>query len=103
MWPVAMTRPLSRPSSQEAGVTLIEFVVMLAVLAIVIGGIYEFVVNGAVSAAKTNDFVQSQGQIRAALDNIIDASRWAQSDTEAGPASITPSIHQYTTRSAHNH
>ena len=95
-----MTRPLSRPSSQEAGVTLIEFVVMLAVLAIVIGGIYEFVVNGAVSAAKTNDFVQSQGQIRAALDNIIDESRWAQSVTAAGPTSVTLSIPQNTPFSA---
>jgi len=95
-----MTRPLLRPSSQEAGVTLIEFVVMLAVLAIVIGGIYEFVVNGAVSAAKTNDFVQSQGQIRAALDNIIDESRWAQSVTAAGPASVTLSIPQNTPFSA---
>src|SRR5437588_12794552 len=91
-----MTRPLLRPSSQEAGVTLIEFVVMLAVLAIVIGGIYEFVVNGAVSAAKTNDFIQAQGQIRAALDNIIDESRWAQSVTAAGATSVTLSLPQRT-------
>src|SRR5438105_3030206 len=70
-----MTRPLLRPSSQEAGVTLIEFVVMLAVLAIVIGGIYEFVVNGAVSAAKTNDFIHAHGQIRAAPANSIHESR----------------------------
>jgi len=100
MWPVIMTRPLTRPSSQEAGVTLIEFIVMLAVLAIVIGGIYEFVVNGAVSAAKTNDFIQAQGQIRAALDNIIDESRWAQLVTAAGPTSVTLSIPQNTPFSA---
>jgi len=100
MWPVAMTRPLSPHSSQEAGATLIEFVVMLAVLAIVIGGIYEFVVNGAVSAAKTNDFIQAQGQIRAALDNIIDESRWAQSVTAGGPTSVTLSIPQNTPFSA---
>jgi hypothetical protein len=84
----------------EKGVTLLEFVMMLAVLGIVIGGIYEFVVNGAVSAAKTNDFMQSQAQIRAALDNIVDEARWAQSVTSASATSVAVSVPQNTPFSA---
>src|ERR1700730_5082930 len=84
----------------EKGVTLIEFVMMLAVLGIVIGGIYEFVVNGAVSAGKTNDFMQSQAQIRAALDNIVDEARWAQSVTSASATLVAVSVPQNTPFSA---
>jgi hypothetical protein len=71
------------------GVTVIEFLVMLAILGIVIGGIYEFVVNGAISASKTNDFLQTQSQIRSALDNIVDESRWGQNVTAATATSVT--------------
>jgi len=74
------------------GVTLIEMVVMLALLGAVIGGIYEFVVWGAQSAGKTNDFMQSQSQIRAALDNIADESRWANGVTAASATSVTLSV-----------
>jgi hypothetical protein len=69
------------------GVTLIEFVTMLAVLAIAIGGVYRFVVNGAIAASKTTDFLQSQ--IRSALDNIVDESRWGQAVTAASTTSVT--------------
>ncbi len=82
------------------GVTLIEFIVMLALLGIVIGGIYEFVVNGTVSASKTNDFLQSQSHIRAALDNIVDETRWGQSVTAASATSVTVSVPQNTPFSA---
>jgi Tfp pilus assembly protein PilW len=71
------------------GVTLIEFVMMLAILGLVVGGIYAFVVNGAISASKTNDFLQSQSQIRSALDNIVDEARWGQAVTAATATSVT--------------
>ncbi len=71
------------------GVTLIEFLMMLAILGLVIGGIYAFVVNGAISASKTNDFLQTQSQIRSALDNIVDESRWGQNVTAATATSAT--------------
>lgn len=71
------------------GVTLIEFIMMLAILGIVIGGIYGFVVNGAISASRTNDFLQTQSQIRSALDNIVDESRWGQSVTAGTATSVT--------------
>lgn len=81
---------------ETKGVTLIEFVMMLAILGIVLGGIYQFVVNGAITASKTNDFLQSQSQIRGALDNIVDESRWAQSVTAATATSVTLSVPQST-------
>jgi len=74
------------------GVTLIEMVVMLALLGAVIGGIYEFVVWGAQSAGTTNNFMQSQAQVRAALDNIADESRWANGVTAASATSVTLSV-----------
>ncbi len=82
------------------GATLIELLIMLALLAAVIGSIYQFVVWGAKSAGTTNNFVQSQAQIRAALDNISDEARWAQSVTAAGSTSVTLSIPQNTPFSA---
>ncbi len=81
---------------ETKGVTLIEFVMMLAVLGIVLGGIYQFVVNGAVSASKTNDFLQTQSQIRSALDNIVDETRWGQLITAATATSVTVQIPQGT-------
>ncbi len=78
------------------GVTLIEFVMMLAVLGIVIGGIYQFVVNGAVSASKTNDFLQTQSQIRSALDNVVDETRWGQAVNAGTATSMTVQIPQGT-------
>jgi type II secretory pathway pseudopilin PulG len=87
---------LSRVHQDTKGVTLIEFVMMLAVLGIVIGGIYQFVVNGAISASKTNDFMQSQSQIRSALDNFVDESRWGQLVTAANQTSVTVQIPQGT-------
>lgn len=89
---MAVTRSVRR----ERGVTLIEFIIMLAVLALVLGGIYTFVVNGAITASKTNDFLQSQSQIRAALDNVVDEARWAQNVTAATATSVTLSVPQNT-------
>jgi hypothetical protein len=89
---MTVTRSLQR----EHGVTLIEFIIMLAVLSLVLGGIYAFVVNGAITASKTNDFLQSQSQVRAALDNVVDEARWAQSVTAATATSVTLSVPQNT-------
>jgi Tfp pilus assembly protein PilW len=78
------------------GVTLIEFVVMLALLGAVIAGIYEFVIWGAKSATVTNNFMQSQAQVRAALDNIVDEARWAQDVSAATATSVTLDVPQST-------
>ena len=87
---------LLRVHRDTRGVTLIEFVMMLAVLGLVIGGIYQFVVNGAISASKTNDFLQTQSQIRSALDNIVDETRWGQNITAGTATSVTVQIPQGT-------
>lgn len=80
---------LLRVHRDTKGVTLTEFIMMLSVLAIVIGGVYQFVINGAISASKTNDFIQTQSQIRAALDNIVDEARWGQTVTAGNQTSVT--------------
>lgn len=74
------------------GVTMIEMIVVLALLGLVIGGIYKFIVVGAQSANVTNNFIQSQGQVRAALDNIADESRWATTVTAASATSVTLTV-----------
>jgi len=87
---------LTPQQRRQRGFTLIEFLVMMAILALVIAGIYRFVVNGAVSASKTNDFLQTQSQIRSALDNIVDETRWGQLVTAATATSMTVQIPQGT-------
>jgi prepilin-type N-terminal cleavage/methylation domain-containing protein len=69
---------VGRMLGKPAGFTLIELLMTLGILSIVLGGIYGFVVRGAESAEVTNNFFQAQGQVRAALDNVVDEARWAQ-------------------------
>jgi hypothetical protein len=44
----------------------------------------------------TNDFMQTQAQVRAALDNVVDEIRWAQSVTAASATSVTLLVPQTT-------
>lgn len=78
-----------RTHPEEGGVTLLELMVALSLLALVLGGIYGFVATGGQSARVTNSFLQTQAQVRAALDNIVDETRWAQSVTAASATSVT--------------
>ena len=80
--------------------TLIELVIALSLLALALSGIYAFVVTGAQSARLTNDFVQTQAQVRAALDSIVDESRWAQSVMAASATAVTLLVPQDTPFSA---
>ncbi|MDQ7829262.1 MAG: prepilin-type N-terminal cleavage/methylation domain-containing protein [Armatimonadota bacterium] len=87
--------------SGERGLTLLELLVALSLLALVLGGgIYRFVVSGTRSARTTNSFVQAQSQVRAALDAIVDEARWAQRVVAAGPTSVTLFVPQSTPFSA---
>ncbi len=82
------------------GSTLIEMVLALSMFALTVGGIYAFVATGNRSARTTNSFLQSQAQVRAGLDNIVDEIRWAQSVTAASATSVTLFIPQNTPFSA---
>lgn len=83
-------RPWSSSILGQRGVTLLELMMALALLAFVLGGgIYSFVASGTRSARETNDFLQSQAQLRAALDAILDEIRWAQSVLAAGATAVT--------------
>ena len=68
----------------------------MSLLALALGGIYAFVVTGGKSARVTNDFLQTQAQLRAVLDNIVDEMRWAQSVTAASATSVTILVPQGT-------
>ncbi|MGH7753238.1 MAG: PulJ/GspJ family protein, partial [Gemmatimonadales bacterium] len=82
--------PGTDPGGGQRGLTLLELVITLALLAAVLGGgIYAFVATGTRSARETNDFVQSQAQLRAALDGILEEARWAQSVQAATATSVT--------------
>lgn len=78
------------------GVTLIELVVALSLLTLVLGSIYALVAVGSRSARTTNDFLQTQAHVRAALDNMVDEIRWAQAVTCASATVVTLSIPQDT-------
>jgi len=48
----------------------------------------------------TNDFLQTQAQLRAVLDNVVDEIRWAQNVTAADGTAVTLFIPQNTPFSA---
>jgi len=74
------------------GVTLVELVVALSLLALVVGSIYGFVATGSRSAAVTNEFLRTQAQVRAALDNVTDEARWARAVLAASATAVTLAI-----------
>jgi prepilin-type N-terminal cleavage/methylation domain-containing protein len=74
------------------GVTLVELVVALSLLALVVGSIYGFVATGSRSAAVTNEFLRTQAQVRAALDNVTDEARWARAVVAASATAVTLAI-----------
>jgi Tfp pilus assembly protein PilW len=77
------------PLRGQGGLTLIELVVAASLLVLVLGGIFAFVTTGGRSAQVTNDFVQTQAQVRAALDTVVDEVRWAQEVTCATEVLVT--------------
>jgi len=83
-------------SDWHRGSTLLELVVALSLLALALGGIYGFVATGGRSARVTNSFLQSQAQVRAALDNVVDELRWAESICAAAASSVTALVPQNT-------
>jgi len=94
--PQAEPRVTRTDPRRERGSTLLEIAVAFSLLALTVGGIYAFVVTGGKSARVTNNFLQTQAQLRAALDNVVDEIRWAQSVTAASASSVTLFIPQNT-------
>src|SRR3990172_156654 len=90
-------RPASRQDLPRSdGLTILELLIALPLLAVVVGGLYRFVATGSQSARLTNNFLQIQAQARAALDNVVDEIRWGQQVTAAGPTSVTVLVPQAT-------
>lgn len=80
----------------EQGVTLLELVMAMAMFGLVAGAILGIISVGARSARVTSDMVQTQAQVRAALDNVVDEARWAQVVTAASATSVTLLVPQAT-------
>lgn len=76
--------------------TLVELVVALGLLAVAMAGVYQLVAIGARSARVTNEIVQTQAQVRAGLDGVVDEIRWANRAIAAGPTSVTLLVPQST-------
>ncbi|MDR7484304.1 MAG: prepilin-type N-terminal cleavage/methylation domain-containing protein [Armatimonadota bacterium] len=85
---------------ETRGVSLLELVIAMSLLALAVGSIYAFVATGARSARVTNEFVQTQSQVRAALDALIDEMRWAQTVVAASATQVTLFVPQATPFSA---
>jgi prepilin-type N-terminal cleavage/methylation domain-containing protein len=92
-------RRVARAGDQR-GVTLLELVIAMSIFALVVGGIFSMVNAGGRAIQVTNNFMQSQAQVRAAIDSVVDELRWAQRVTAAGPASVTVFVPQHTPFSA---
>src|SRR3972149_9686775 len=72
-------RPASRQDlARSDGLTILELLIALTLLAVVVGGLYRFVATGSQSARLTNNFLQIQAQARAVMDNVVDEIRWGQ-------------------------
>ncbi len=95
---ISRGRARSLPASLRGaqGVTLVELVVALSLLTLTVGSIYALVGVGGRSARTTNDFLQTQAHVRAALDNVVDEIRWAQGVSCASATVVTLSIPQDT-------
>jgi prepilin-type N-terminal cleavage/methylation domain-containing protein len=91
-----MATATRRARRGERGVTVLELVIAMALLAIVVGSIYSLIATGARSARVANDMVQTQSQVRAALDNLVDEARWAQAVVVASSTSMTLLVPQAT-------
>lgn len=91
---------LARALRGSQGVTLLEMVIALSLLMLALGAIYGLIAVGGRSARVTNEFVQTQAQVRAALDSVVDELRWGQAVTCASATSLTVLIPQDTPFSA---
>lgn len=80
----------------QRGVTLIELVIALGLLVVALASVYGYASTGGRSAKVTNDLLQTQNQVRAALDNVVDEVRWAQDVTAANGTSVTLFVPQNT-------
>lgn len=72
-----MTSRRLRSLSGQAGLTLLELLLALTLLALVTVGIYALVSAGVTAARDTGATLRAQTQVRAALDGMVDEARWA--------------------------
>lgn len=94
-----MDRIIRRVRAQT-GLTVIELLVALGLVSVVLGTLSVLVITGSSAARTTNDFLQTQAQVRAGLDLITDEARWAERVEAASDESVTLFVPQATPFSA---
>jgi len=72
--------------------TVLELLIVLVVFGIACDGIYTLLRIGVSSATFTKGSLQSQVQVRAALDTMVDEARWATSATAATANTVTLNV-----------
>jgi len=95
--PMRLSRKAHRA---QRGVTLIELLIAMGLISVVLGTIGALIVTGARAARQTNDFLQTQAQVRSGLDQLVDEIRWAESVFAASGAAVTVFVPQNTPFSA---
>lgn len=78
------------------GNSVLELLIGLALLILIVGSTYEFMIAGQKAASKTRDSFVAQGQLRSGVDSITDEIRWADLVTAASATSVTVRIPQNT-------
>lgn len=76
----------------KRGFSLIELIIALVLMIIMSAWIYALVGTGGRSLRHIADSVQSQSQLRAAIDSLSDEVRWGDSITAASATSATVRI-----------
>lgn len=84
-----MTSRRSLPLFDRAGLSLLELLLALTLLALVTAGIYALIGTGAAAARDTRATLRTQTQVRAALDGIVDEVRWAARVLSSPPPTAT--------------
>jgi hypothetical protein len=89
-------QPIRRWVGAEAGLTLIEILVVVALISVVVGSLAVAAITGVRATRTTNDFLQTQAHVRAGLDQVTDEVRWAEAVIAAGGTSVTVLVPQST-------
>jgi prepilin-type N-terminal cleavage/methylation domain-containing protein len=73
----------------QAGFSLIELIIAMVLMIIMSTWVYALVGTGGRSLRHIGDSVQSQSQLRAAIDNVSDEIRWGAAVTAASASAVT--------------
>ena len=89
MRPVATLRALGRPLVSQAGFTLVELVVTMAILLIVVSALTGALVSATHTEADLNNRYQTQSQARLAMSKVVKEVHCASTITDTSSPAVT--------------